>query len=367
MPKVVYIHIYDIGGEFEARDIGEIAKSLGEPRKEKTSDIYTDYFIELGMSPVRALVKEMDAGFMDKQGRLSVYVKLMGLGVVLVEFVFDFETPISSAALMALTWTDTLTVGGEAVKLTDISRELFNKCVETSKPFIEKVYSTPDFVDIYRIVVEEEPRPGREITGILLNEEKSVLSKSLVKRLEENTVSYSKDDKVVFTAISSYVVSKTYPEDVINIIELARIQLFELRVYDVILDKRIDRAYSLLEEVPKAKGFLTLRPFSREHGKLSEIALEIRGIRMDLMDTVTDILNSTKVTNDIYLAYLYRHVSEEFRVGEWHEGVRLKINELEDLYSMAIDRLEMLRSYTLEFLIFALILLELIFFIVIGT
>lgn len=361
MPKVVYIHIYDIGGELEAKDVGEIAKALGEPRKERISEIYTDYFIELGMSPARSLVKETNAGFMDKQGRLSVYVKLMSLGVVLVEFVFDLEPQISLATLRALAWTDDLTIDGKTTKLTELSRELFTKCVDISKPFVKKAYSAPDFVDVYRIVVEEAPRPSREITSVLLNEEKGELSKPLVKRLEENTVSYSKDDKVVFTGISSYVVSKTYPEDVINIIELARIQLFELRIYDVILDKNIDRAYSLFEEVPKRRSILGVR----EHGTLSEIALEIRGIRIDLMDTVTDIMNSTKVTNDIYLAYLYRHVSGEFRVSEWHEGVRLKINELEGLYSMVIDRLDMLRSYTLEFLILVLILIEFIFFVLI--
>ncbi len=36
---------------------------MGEIKKERISDIYTDYFIELGMTPVRALVEERDVEF----------------------------------------------------------------------------------------------------------------------------------------------------------------------------------------------------------------------------------------------------------------------------------------------------------------
>ena len=95
MTQLISIFIYDVGGEFSSKDVKSICECIGEVKKERISDIYTDYFIELGMTPVRALVEERDVEFAGLKAALKKYLKVLVFGVVLVEFQFDFRKPLN--------------------------------------------------------------------------------------------------------------------------------------------------------------------------------------------------------------------------------------------------------------------------------
>lgn len=143
-------------------------------------------------------------------------------------------------------------------------------------------------------------------------------------------------------------------------------QLFELKVYDFILDRRIGSTYAVLEGIPKGGGILGLRLFSEKHRKLSEVAYDLMEMRIELVDSIKDVMNSMKVTNDIFLAFLYRRVNEEFRLEDWYGSVRSKLEELGRAYSMVVDSQEMMKSTTLEMWIVILILLELVVLLILG-
>ena len=88
--------------------------------------------------------------------------------------------------------------------------------------------------------------------------------------------------------------------------------------------------------------------------------LRLIEMRMDLVDLVKDITNTTKVTHDPYFERLYRRLNETFQVDVWFRSVKEKIEEMEDIQRMILSRIDMSRSTALEMTIIILILIEVV-------
>ncbi|MBI5252987.1 MAG: hypothetical protein HY930_01105 [Euryarchaeota archaeon] len=367
MTQLISIFIYDVGGEFTPKDVRSICECLGEVKKERISDIYTDYFIELGMTPVRALVEEREVEFAGLKASFKKYLKVLVFGVVLVEFQFDFGKPLNFQKLREAASCETLVIDNQPKRLADIAREEFDRVMESASGKFKWTYEVPNFVDNYKIIVDEKLKSKKEICAVILNEDPKTLSDDIIEGMTKSAVRYSKKDAAFVSNTSSYIYSEEFPEDIINIIELSRMQLFELKVYDFILDKQIGGTYAVLEGIPKGGGILGLKLFSEKYRKLSEVAYDLMEMRIELVDSIKDVMNSMKVTNDIFLAFLYRRVNEEFRLEDWYGSVRSKLEELGRAYSMVVDSQEMMKSTTLEMWIVILILLELVVLLVLGV
>lgn len=280
--------------------------------------------------------------------------------MVLIEFQFDFRKSLDFQKLREAAGYETLVIENQPKRLANIAREEFDRVMASAKGKFKRTYEVPNFVDNYKIIVDEKLKSKREICAIILDENPETLGENIIEGMTKSAVRYSKKDAAFISNTSSYIYSEEFPEDVINIIELSRMQLFELKVYDFILDRQIDNTYTVLEGIPKGSGILGLKLFSEKYRKLSEAAYNLMEMRIELVDSIKDVMNSMKVTNDIFLAYLYRRVNEEFRLEDWYGSVRSKLEERGRAYTMVVDRQEMMKSTTLEMWIVILIVLELI-------
>jgi len=83
-------------------------------------------------------------------------------------------------------------------------------------------------------------------------------------------------------------------------------------------------------------------------------------------DLVEDMRNILKFTGDWYLGKLYRISSERFRIQDWLALVDKKLGQLQELYAMAMERVDVHRAMTLELLVIILIAIEVLLAIVIG-
>lgn len=366
MTYLVVAYLFDIGGELSSIEVQRIAATIGEVEKEGISEIYTDYFVELGMAPVRTLVDEGSADLGGLPVKFRRHIKLMTFGVVLVEFSFSFNQHINFETLREAMACKTLNIDGVEKRLMDIAENDFDQAMLEARGKFKQLYDPPEIMDSYRFVVDDNLRTDDEICSLLMGKDLGTLSKSIIKGMMKGSVSQTKKNKLVISNTSSYIYSDDYPEDFINIIALSRVQLFELKVYDIILDKRIARFYTMLETLPFRQDSMRMRLFSGSYKKLSNVAFDLMELRIELVDMVKDVMNSMKVTDDMSLAYLYRAANHEFRIDEWYEGVRAKLDELEYVYRIIIDRHEMLRTYDVEFLILLVIILEIFIFMALG-
>ena len=148
-------------------------------------------------------------------------------------------------------------------------------------------------------------------------------------------------------------------------IELARIQLLELKTYDKLLDQYLERAYSFLHAM-FARPRVSMPGRRRGYRELTRAAGELAEWRIEVTDLVEDMRNILKFTGEWYLGKLYRISSERFRISDWLALVDKKLGQLQELYAMVMGRVDVNRSLTLEFLIVVLIAIDIVLAIVLA-
>jgi hypothetical protein len=137
-------------------------------------------------------------------------------------------------------------------------------------------------------------------------------------------------------------------------------QLYELKIYDKLLDKFIDKCYEALEDMSVSYSFIRLHIFSKRYKRASARIFDLLKLNVGLVEVVQNISNSTKVTDDYYLSRFYRSFLSEMQFFEWFTNVKNKLSEIQEIDSMVLERVDVVRSTMLEFWIVLLIVFEIV-------
>jgi hypothetical protein len=269
-------------------------------------------------------------------------------------------------------------VAGKEMEFEQMTREFFEELLKTIKPAIFSPYTAFEHPEVYTLIkiTGSDPKLDandfikkfrKQTAGMLRGErEWKKLSAKEAEDAVKYYLSYTEDDIVIvdwYSALMSGAVG--YMGELERMIELARIQLLELKTYDKLLDQRLERAYdSLHMAFTRTRGWIV---WGRNgHGELSRAAGELAEWRVEVTDLVEDMRNILKFTGEWYLGKLYRISSERFRIFEWLGLVDKKLGELQELYAMAMERVDVHRAMTLEFLIVMLIIVEVVLAVVLA-
>jgi len=80
---------------------------------------------------------------------------------------------------------------------------------------------------------------------------------------------------------------------------------------------------------------------------------------MDVTKMSEEVTNITKYVGDWYLARVYLGCKERFHIAHWEASVDQKLNQLDDLYTIANTEINNRRMLLLEAVIVALFLIDL--------
>ena len=198
----------------------------------------------------------------------------------------------------------------------------------------------------------------RELAALLVGEpDPARLSVQEVEETLRYRYSYYTSDLVVVDWDAALVVeSPADYQDVLYVMELANLQLEELRAYDQILDQALDKAYG---DVERATRILQVAERRRILG-------ELRGIRMDVTKVSDEISNITKFFGDWHLARVYLGCSARFHLKDWEQNVSQKLRALDSLYTMLQTDSNNRMMMILETAIVALFILDLIIIVWMG-
>jgi hypothetical protein len=187
----------------------------------------------------------------------------------------------------------------------------------------------------------------------LLLREHRPLSADARRDLFANQFSYYEDDRVVLTWDNALVVEpEMSDQDVEFVLEFANAQLLELRVYDAELDDELPLLYDRIEARRKRRS-LTSRTF---RPLLADLQSRVAAIT----EIVERADNAFKVTDDVYLARIYRAALDLFREPAWRRGVDRKLQIFRDTYAMLNAESQAARAELLEVIIVVLIAAELL-------
>ena len=190
-------------------------------------------------------------------------------------------------------------------------------------------------------------------TARLLRSEGDPLSEQEVADAMSTRISFGKDDVALVDWSAALIVDRE-PEDVLSVLEFANLQLLEMRFLDTALDQALDRSY---EAVSKARRWSAFGPSRWSRGELAKIGrFEVDGAIL-----FERVGNALKLVGDQYLARVYRATSQRFRLAEWNAGILRKLETIESIYGKLQDRSTGARAEALEWIIIALIAVEIVF------
>ncbi|MEM2878685.1 MAG: hypothetical protein QXG10_03985 [Candidatus Hadarchaeales archaeon] len=363
--KVLFQYFYDIGGDIDLENLPSEKLNVVERTRPKTTRILAPKYEEIGLKPV-----EVNLGQVEMSGlKFAVSGKIFPIGVIEICLSTDFKgIGIEDLIKLVCVNEEKIRSGSSEKDFDEVPLEFFREIKSTIKRAI--VYPYPQFEnpEVYTVVVLSETEPQmrakdfmkryRKMTAGILRGEKEWLSLSdrEVDDALKFYLSYS-DKEIVIVDWYSALVSggSEYVDELVGMMELAKIQLLELKTYDRLLDRRIEKAYESLRSVFTGSR-IGIAWLSRTYGELSKTASELAELRIEVMDYVGDLRNILKFTGEWYLGKLYRAASERFRVGDWLVLVDKKLDQLQDLYAIAMERVDVHRATSLEFLVILLII-----------
>lgn len=350
--EVVHLFAFDIAYELQ-RPLPETL--LGQPLGEFSMDasrrsprhllFYRPHFLRL---PPREFIGPKGAV------RVDLTVKLLAIGALSIAA----SIPFASASLAELaTWHDPQFSSGsladEVVRLAEeIVRELGTAAV---RPITRLAEAESYTVFCLRPPGGEAPSARawfeahrRDVAGLLTQEPAEWLAEEEVVESTARSLSYYTDDLQVIDWDAALILDDAADTAAaLYILEIANLQLSELKAYDQMLDAVLERSY---RDVGPGRA-------SRGRGA---VLREVRMLQIDLTRFHDELANATKFFGDWHLARLFDAAAARFHIAAWHASVDRKLHTLGELHQILKSDRQMVWMIALEVTVVVLIVIEVV-------
>ncbi|MCE5266375.1 MAG: hypothetical protein LLG00_00620 [Planctomycetaceae bacterium] len=305
---------------------------------------------------------------------LHTSIKLFSVGAVSV----NVRIPITCERVTDLVALRTLTVKADT-SLDDRISEIVHRLLATIGPKLDSPVQTIGEPEVYTIFRLDMPpadpaaadlasdRPlehwlsahERDVAALLVGETDATrLSAQEVQETLQNRYSYYCNELTVLDWDAAFVIDTAEGcRDTFYVIEVANLQLEELRVYDAELDKVLDKAYDDVEATARPHAFHQRR----------RVLADLREIRMDLTRVTEELSNITKFVGDWHIARVYMGCVARFHLSQWEDMVSQKLRSLDSLYTMLQQDSTNRAMLILEASIVALFVIDVIVIVALGV
>jgi hypothetical protein len=189
------------------------------------------------------------------------------------------------------------------------------------------------------------------LAGLLLGERRP-LSPTETEEALRMRFSYHDDDLTVVQWDTAFVYDRGESSRAIeDILEFANTQLIELRTYDALLDRQLDSIY-------KMQTGKTDRSWRGR--REAENAATLRYLIVDVLELIDRSSNALKVVGDAYYARIYRAAAQRLGLADWQRQIDTKLASIGDMYRFLSDQSRASRDEFLEFVVIALIAIEVV-------
>jgi hypothetical protein len=194
--------------------------------------------------------------------------------------------------------------------------------------------------------VEGELAP-EEIARFVRGDERT-LADSEVREILGSAVSYYAGDRLVAGWAGAYVEGSLEPAH--ELLRYANVQLLEFRRYDAQLTALLGNAYA------------DLRAFRR--WSLRGKAQGLYRILLHIRESTERMDNAVKFLSDTYAARVYRLAASRVGVDDYRALVESKWNTAQEVYRFMLDQFHHTRAFVLEFLVVAILVIDLYYLLV---
>jgi hypothetical protein len=287
------------------------------------------------------------AGF---DAREELEISIYDLGALCVTWTFPFQA--SPEELVGLS----VALYGHA-ELRAHSREIAAGVVDALGACVDGRRTSLPIEDYAIFQVEPSgpvalpiPSDHRPFLARILRAEEGLLSPQEVEDATHLPISYGLKDICLVDWLAAFLAGRD-TEDERLVLELATVELQQLRLLDLQLEREIQDAYDLLARRRGLWGIFSVqrRELERVGRMQADGALLYEG-----MD------NPMKLVGDDFLARLYRAAAERFHFRELDISIQRKLGVLFNVYQSMADLGTNRRSEALEWIIILLIVMDIV-------
>lgn len=340
-----FYRIYDIGLEIDLDWLEkELASSFTTARtsflRVKPTSIRMD---------VPPLTISLGQAALEKEGRtfnFNVFARIFDIGAISLCLVY--QRPESDFRLLEET--------GMLFSGQDGLSSLFTAHLDTLAGMLKshsRGFSlNSDFFEDYTVYLMDWMDTSIDPIPLLAGERRDFCPQ-MIEEILRDSQSYTKDDIAILSWDSALLCNPDSPTDLFDLIEFANVQVFELRYYDRELSRQMGKMYDDIVLADK------LPPFRRRQ-KYRKIMMQLMQNSAEISEVTEKVNNLVKVTEDVYYARVYASVLKTLRSSQWSESVSHKIKVIRDNYSMLSEEVRIQHSNFLEWIVIALIALEIV-------
>ena len=234
--------------------------------------------------------------------------------------------------------------------ILELKDELQAKCYELAKKKGAREAPSEEYT-IYQISgYQKDPelimRTNAAKVAGLLKSEKLELDENEINHTLSFQFKYAKDDLLIVDWDGAFLFDPDGEVgETVELLELANYQLLRYRILDEDLDKRMRRISEIAQpdEHDKKPWWLS---FPRK--VVTQEFREIIEVRSQAISQFESVERDIKLIGDWYSARLYDLLSKKFRLDEWRQTIKEKLESLEDVYTIASENLGMSRIQMLE-------------------
>lgn len=238
------------------------------------------------------------------------------------------------------------------------AKSVFNKI----EPFISQA-NFFQMSSLY-VVVQLNPKPSifpeylrsqfGNLIAATLRFETGILSELQKNDIWNSALGYLRGNVIIIDQEVAFVYDHDV-SDILDLFEFANIQQLELKFFDKLLDKQLNKIYEHKIRTLPLKAYLPFlgNVFFDPVGYLGRLKAEI--------SVITERLeHSIKLANEVYLSEIYNRLVERLDIAGWRAAIEKKLTIVHDVQSVYQHKIDATREDLLSILVIILIFIELI-------
>ena len=284
----------------------------------------------------------------------EVLVRLYDVGALVVTFNVEIVAGTQGDALIRLAQRlasaeDAITAAAQPIAM-EVKTAIAQACRFGDPSHVVEDYTIFYLRSTAPAVDAEGITQALDIPQLLLGETEPI-ALSERRQLMHASFSYRPDDLLVVEWNSAFVLDPTGASDVPELLEMTSMQMLELRAYDHLVGRALDRLYAELE----ARRSTLFRA-----NQFRQLSRRIMQIFVDVSKITERIDNSFTFLGDTWLARVHRATITEFGIPHWQRQLRQKLEVLRQINELMVDQITSQKSLNIEGAIFFLIVVEIV-------
>ena len=353
---VVYHFIYDVADEI---NIDEIEKQLKTTVGLSYKRV-TPKYVKISPAPVTLMLSHINTTVFSAPVSIEVSAHIFAVGAVTMIIKIPLPDGIQLTNINKYSNPEILYFGEkmDARKFSDII--LNNDVMPKLKQYVEKGWDTGRYVEEYisyclTMKVDDMPtfvEANKKLLAGILREDSGPLSDDEINSALKYKVSYYDSDITITDWSSALLIDPNSDfNDALLAIEIANLQLLEFRYYD---DRLSDAIKIANDEIGKKDrlGSILRGPSKRLNSVLNQ--------RLEIQEVLETTKNEAKFFGDWWVGKIYANIAARFYLDQWNKNITEKLDDLEDIYNTVNTQVENRRTNTMDVLIVALFVLEVI-------